>query len=343
MSQALKKTDAGVTPEQLAALRQVVDRLAYACGRTPPPIELHSLDELISVLNSLSEYSSSRRSQRHSQLVEAHEIQEELENLERLKGRFMRNVSHELRTPLASIDGFARALLRMENPEESKAAESNPALVAPETRRHFLSIISQEAQRLGKLIEDVLDLSEVETHPPRREPELIAARALFSDALSAFNNGGKPVTVVMRLRPEPDGPPVYADHDAIVEVLNQLLSNAQKFSAGQEISLGAELVSISPNAPPTQANTSGTHTQITSATRLYVRDRGVGIPPEELDNVFEKFYRVERPGLTVPGTGVGLSIVRTLVKQNNGQVWAESELGRGSTFYILLPNKAPGV
>jgi len=150
-----------------------------------------------------------------------------------------------------------------------------------------------------------------------------------------------PVVASVRLSPEPDGPMIYADYDATVEIFRQLVMNAHKFSGGQEVVLGADQVSISP-AHESSAGISGVMTKISTATRMYVRDRGIGIPKEELDRIFQKFYRIERPGFSVPGTGLGLSIVRALINQNNGQVWAESEVGRGSTFYVMLPNNAPG-
>jgi signal transduction histidine kinase len=326
--------------EQIGALRQVCERLGSA-SRTSTPTELTSLNDIIAVLTSLSEVCSERM-KAEPPPTESKQVQQELQNLEKLKGRFMRNVSHELRTPLASIDGFARALLRMEQAEAQGASESTSMMITPETRRQFLSIISQEAQRLGKLIEDVLDFSEIEGNRTRREPTLFCAREVVVDALSSFSGGARTLEAALRLTPEPNGPMIYADRDAMIEVLRQLLINAQKFSAGQEIVVGADEVSISPNIAPTAGN-SGHLPRVSTMTRLYVRDRGIGIPKEELTRIFHKFHRIERPGFTVPGTGLGLSIVRELVHQNNGQVWAESEEARGSTFYVMVPNKLPGM
>src|SRR5262249_54387877 len=118
-----------------------------------------------------------------------------------------------------------------------------------------------------------------------------------------------------------------------------LINNANKFSAGQPVTLGAELVSIAPAAEG-PAGESGPRTRVTSAARIYVKDKGIGIPKEELDCIFQKFYKVEHSGANFPGAGLGLSIVRALVNKNNGQVWASSELGKGSTFYVLMPSQA---
>lgn len=342
MAQGLIKrprTSSQLAPDAAELLQQSCARLAALSGKPAPENSADAL-ELLDALDALTR-DLAGNGLTAQQDVRARELQTELENVERLKNRFIRNVSHELRTPLASIDGFARALLRMETPDANNGHCPAAELISPDTRRQFLAIISQEAQRLGKFIEDVLDLSEIESNQLAREPSLFVARELFDEALKAVLVDCRALNVVIRLAPEPDGPPLYADRDAIVEVLRQLLSNAQKFSAGQEVVLGAERVSITPAT--TAISASGQMPRITSATRLYVRDRGVGIPTDELDRIFQKFYRIERPGFYIPGSGLGLSIARALINQNNGQIWAESESGRGATFYVLLPDSAPGV
>jgi signal transduction histidine kinase len=326
--------------EQADALRLICERMSLASG-IGVPAELNNLSEIIPALNAQAAGCVERLNAAPAP-QESSQIQRELQNLEHLKVRFMRNVSHELRTPLASIDGFARALLRMESEEAQSAGESNNMTVTPETRRQFLAIISQEAQRLGKLIEDVLDFAEIESHRNHRDPALFCVREVVAEALDSLAGGAQPLTVSLRLPSEPSGPMIYADRGAIVEVLRQLLLNAQKFSAGQEIVVGAEQVSISPNSA-IPAGKSGQMPAASTMTRLYVRDRGIGIPKQELTRIFHKFHRIERSGFDVPGTGLGLSIVRELVQQNNGQAWAESEESRGSTFYVMLPNKMPGV
>lgn len=320
--------------EQLESLRRICQRLATIGGGTVPE-KLESLDDVIGGLSSLVEVCARRLKNSRQDEKELRQIRDELEDVERLKARFIRNVSHELRTPLASIDGFARALLKMET---SGPTESNPEMVSPETRRQFLSIVSQESQRLGKLIEDVLDLAEIESSGARRTPTQFTARELFADATNSFSNLQNPPVVTQRISPEPDGPTIYADREAMIEVLRQLLSNAQKFSAGQPIVIGAEFVTITPKNP-VPATESGSRSSVNTSARLYVKDKGIGIPKEELDAIFEKFYKVEHPGATFPGTGLGLSIVRTMINQNNGQVWATSEVGRGSTFYVLVPSQ----
>ncbi|HEY3319709.1 MAG TPA: HAMP domain-containing sensor histidine kinase [Planctomycetota bacterium] len=321
---ALKSTSIEITPEQLEELRGICSRLAYLSGGSLPP-KLESAGELISAIALLTDICGKRLQRGRHDGASARDAQNQ--DLERLKARFVRNVSHELRTPLACIDGFARALLQME-----KSAQ----LAAPEIRQQFLSIISQEAQRLGKMVEDVLDLSEVEAHRRQRTPALFSAQSLIDQAVRSLPG----FQIAVHVNSE-QGPSIYADHSMILEALLELLVNANKFSSGQSIDLGAETVIIGPDRS-TQATDSGMQRRVLSATQIYVRDRGIGIPGDELQQVFDKFYRVELVATSYPGTGVGLALVRALIAQNHGQVWAESKLGAGSTFYVLLPNHPPG-
>jgi signal transduction histidine kinase len=279
-------------------------------------------------------------------------LHEELEQVERMKQRFIRNVSHELRTPLASIEGFARALIRMESAGDSdlnrgalsngKQAHVGSEATSTDTRKHFLSIISHESQRLGKLIEDVLLLSDCERNNKSTTASLFSALDVFTSVVSSFQNSNQSGSIYLCLVPLPEGPMLYADRESVCELLRQLLSNAFKFSCGQKVILGAELVSISPTHE-TRSLENGNEPRVNSATRIYVKDCGIGIPKVELDCIFQKFYRVETSEASFAGTGLGLAIVRELVNQNNGRVWVESEEGIGSTFYVMLPNNPPGV
>jgi len=328
----------GITPAQVEQLRSLCARLAHCGGGSLPP-HLETLPDLLGTLGVLTELCAKRIARLRSAQEASRDFPHELEDVERLKARFIRNVSHELRTPLACIDGFARALLQME--DLAAKGEGAPEVTpSPETRRQFLSIISQEAQRLGKLIEDVLDLSDIEADRRPHEATLFDAKSLVDEAVAAVGAGSPPLKVALRLKPDGVGPPVYADRAAMVEVLRQLLLNAHRFSAGQEIVVGAEVVSIKPDQAAPAAE-SGLRDRVSSATLMFVRDNGVGIPKDELPFVFEKFYR-GRQAASLPGAGLGLAIMRSLVNRSNGRVWVNSTAGRGSTFYVLLPNHPPG-
>ncbi|MGD0094598.1 MAG: HAMP domain-containing sensor histidine kinase, partial [Planctomycetota bacterium] len=232
-------------------------------------------------------------------------------------------------------DGFARALLYMEEQDGRK----EPAV--SEKRREFLSIISQESQRLSKLIEDVLDLSEAESSYRRQAPEQFSAKALFEESLASLTDPQPFPEVTVRLTPAGAGPSIFADRASMIQVVRELLINARKFSGAPEIVLGAELVSIRRRGTA-QAPGSVMRNGAFSAALLYVEDQGVGIAPEDLRHIFEKFHRGERAVSSAPGMGLGLSIARTLVSQNDGRIWVDSSPGSGTTFYMLLPSHPPG-
>jgi two-component system, OmpR family, phosphate regulon sensor histidine kinase PhoR len=330
-----------LTQEQKAALRGICERLAYLSGSSLPPLQ-NSLDEYIASLNVLAEACGRKIHRGTRDSEELREVRHELENVERLKARFIKSVSHELRTPLACIDGFARALMKMEDADagnEPADAEAPPE----EVRRQFLTIISQEAQRLSVMVEDVLSVSDIEGNKRKREPVLFSAEELFADTLNAYSSSTRSTVppIAIRIKEGPSAPTVFADRGAMVEVLRELLTNAHKFSEGKEVVLGAERVSIAPDRL-TQATDSGLQQRVSTATRIYVKDQGIGIPPGDAPHVFDKFFRSEQAANKYPGTGLGLAIVRALVAQDNGQVWCTSTPGSGSTFHVLLPDCAPG-
>lgn len=329
-----------VTQDQLTALRSVCERLAYFAGGSLPPI-LNSVDDITVALKVLTESCGKKIHRGRQDQEELREIRHELENVERLKARFIKNVSHELRTPLACIDGFARALLKM---EEAHAHGEPPAKDPPpeEVRQQFLTIISQEAQRLSGMVEDVLNLSEIESDRRHRAPAVFTAAELIADTVNSYHAPGKaPPKITVRLKEGKDSPTIYADRNAMVEVLRELLNNAYKFSNGGEISLGAERVSIGPDRG-SQATDSGLQQRVSTATQIYVKDKGIGIEPAEVPHIFEKFFRSEQVANKYPGTGLGLTIARALVTQDNGQIWCTSQPGAGTTFHVLLPDRAPG-
>jgi len=308
------------------------ERLAFLTGTSLPP-RLETLDDIFRSMSVSIEVCGKRLARGRQNRNELKETREELERVDAIKNQFIRRVSHELRTPLASIDGFAKTLLRVEQGEE-ESPEGNSTPITSEMRREFLSIISKEVNRLEEMIESVINLSAIES-TNERPCSQFTVRELCGSAISSMEMGKYRSVVSLRLQPAPDGPVLRADRQGMVEVLRQLLNNAQKYSAGQEVVLGAEHVSIGP-----PCGSQGAYgALVTPAVRLFVRDSGIGIPQSELPRIFEKLYRIERTAAAFPGVGLGLSIVRALVNQSNGHVWAESEVGRGSTFFVLLPNQ----
>jgi len=228
-----------------------------------------------------------------------------LRRLEQMRRDFVANVSHELRTPLASIRGFAETL-------------SAGAVDDKEHRLDFLKTIEEHAGRLTKLVDDLLDLSAIESG--HRAPRL--APTDLGEALAAAARAFAPVAEERGVRietPPADAlPRVSADPDQLRQILANLLDNAIKYTeTGGGVELSAE--------------------RWKSGVRVTVRDTGVGIPEADLPRVFERFYRVDKArAREAGGTGLGLSIVKHLVEAHGGEVSVESRQPGGTSFRFTL-------
>jgi len=234
---------------------------------------------------------------------------------ERLRRELTANVSHELRTPLTSIKGFTETLL-------------GGAMADEDARRRFLTIIDSEATRLMKLVDDLMDLSRLESKAVSMEPAPVRLDELAAEAVSRMRPQAERHLVSLRLRGA-DGAPDHtagtalADRDRILQVLTNLLDNAIKFTPE------GGTVEVSVGGAPSEAAVS-------------VSDTGPGIPPDDLPRVFDRFYRVERSRSRGPGgTGLGLAIAKHIVEAHGGRITVTSRANAGSTFTFTLP-AAPG-
>lgn len=229
------------------------------------------------------------------------------ERLELVRQEFLSNVSHELRTPLTSIMAFVETL-------ESGAKED------PESCQRFLSIIRKNASRMHTLIDDILDLTAIESGYVQLRAAPVNLHELVDDVCASLPNQASARNVTLQ-NEVPPGTLVYADARRLEQMLTNLIDNGIKFSRENGT------VSISYR--------SGTRDQI------LVHDNGDGIPAQHLERLFERFYRVDRArSRELGGTGLGLAIVKHLALLHGGEVTVESELGKGSTFTIHLP-KSP--
>jgi len=224
--------------------------------------------------------------------------------IERLKDEFISMVSHELRTPLHHIKGFATTLLQTDVEWDA------------ETQRDFLESINRESDRLSNLVEKILHLSRLEAEGLPMEKEWWRVDDIVDGALRRRHNLIADREV--RLELAPNLPALYVDGREIEVVLVNLLENAVKYSEpGTPITVGAE--------------------NRGESIVFWVADQGIGIPEEHLDQVFERFYRVDGTGRRVSGTGLGLAICKRIVEAHGGRIWVESRSGVGSTFYFSLP------
>ena len=237
--------------------------------------------------------------------VETIRLFEQTQKLDQLKSDFVSKVSHELRTPLTSIKGFAEILLSYQD-------------VDPKTRQEFISIIHEESERLTRLINDILDLSKIESgktewHIQPIVPFEIVVRAAKSIQAMAMEKNLPVVIEVPETLPKMRG-----DADQLMQVLDNLLSNAIKFSNHGHITLQGA--------------------QEDTMVRLSVIDAGIGIPESDLETIFDKFHQLGDPRSGNPkGTGLGLAICREIVQHLGGKIWCESPPGEGSRFHFTLP------
>lgn len=224
-----------------------------------------------------------------------------------LKSDMVSLMSHELRTPITSINGFAELLVIDE--------------ALSEEQREFLMIIRSESQRLSRMLDTFLAVSKLESGDKQslsKAPLLVNDVAL--EMVSSFQPMAKKKRIRLISQVMPSLPPVAADRSLITQVISNLIDNAIKYS-------------------PERTTVTVSTALETDAVRVSVEDRGYGIPPESIDRVWEKFYRVSRNGQEKDdeSTGLGLSFVREVVEQHGGQVSLDSENGRGSTFSFTLP------
>jgi signal transduction histidine kinase len=230
-----------------------------------------------------------------------------LREVDQLKSDFLGNVSHELRTPLAAVKGYVDNLLD---------GVAGPITEKP---RHYLGRVRDSADRLGRMVSDLLDLTRIEAGKIELAPQSLQVADLVDDALDGLRHvaAERRVQVTVDV---PTCPPVWADPDKAHQVLTNLLANAVKFSPpGGQVSVAAA------------AEGAG-------LVRFTVRDTGPGIPSAERERVFDKFYQVGRVGgERPPGTGLGLTIARHLVELHGGRIWVEEAPGRGAAFVVLLP------
>jgi len=260
--------------------------------------------------------------ERGSLLIILRDITKE-KQADQLKDALISTVSHELRTPLAAIKGYATTLLRKDVAWDAA------------TTREFLQIIDDESDRLRELIDSLLEMSKIEAgvlrldHAPTHIGR-IAQRAIFQVRHQAQQH--RFITSF-----PPDFPLVEADPRRIEQVLRNLLENAVKYSpAGGRVTVEGRVLRDASDLQPFQEHLTAA---ILPSILVSVSDEGTGIPGSELERVFDRFHRVEdadsrrRAG----GSGLGLSICKGIVEAHGGIIWAESILGKGSTFRFTLP------
>jgi signal transduction histidine kinase len=230
-----------------------------------------------------------------------------MKEFEKLKSDMISLMSHELRTPLTSINGFAELLVSDDK--------------IPEESREFLQIISNESQRMSRMIDTFLTVTQLE-RADKQEVRKIALRLdeVGRETVAMMQSVAKKKRIRIVEQANDQVPPVAADKSLITQALTKLIDNAVKYS-------------------PERTTVTVTTTLEAEAVRITVEDRGYGVPKESIDRIWEKFYRVARDGQgkDEESTGLGLSFVKEVIEQHGGSVAVESEVGRGSKFSFALP------
>lgn len=228
-----------------------------------------------------------------------------LEEANRFKSEVIASLAHDMRTPLASIKGYSTALL-MEG-----------ASFDPKSQREFLEIIDDECDHLTSIIHEMLESSLIEGGQLKLELQPVILPRLVQAVVEEFKHRSRGHRVLVDFPRR--FPIVDADPYRVQQVLRNLLDNAIKYSPE------GSLIVIRGVIRPDEVEIS-------------VADQGIGISPEDLNRLFEKFFRVNlRSGRHVPGTGLGLPIARAIVELHGGRIWAESQVGQGTTLYFTLP------
>lgn len=224
--------------------------------------------------------------------------------LETVRRDFISNVSHELRTPLASLKALTETL-------------QSGALADPDAGPRFLGRISTEVDALTQMAQELLDLSRIESGQVELMLAPLTPKSLITSAADRMKMQAERAGLKLSVNCEDDLPNIHADKSRLEQVLVNIIHNAVKFTKpGGEVNVEA---------------VSGE-----DGIRFAVQDTGVGIPAESLSRIFERFYRVDK-SRTGSGTGLGLSISKHIVEAHGGRIWAESDEGRGSVFYFVIP------
>ncbi|HEX7411076.1 MAG TPA: ATP-binding protein, partial [Bacteroidales bacterium] len=250
-----------------------------------------------------------QRKQNEQELTRSKERAEESD---KLKTAFLASMSHEIRTPMNHIMGFLELL----NYTEVNLVE----------RQEFLNIIRSSGDNLLRLIDDIIDIAKIESHQVEVEETTISIHKFMNDILLTYKDllsvdEKSEITIELNLAELQSLADIITDPQRLQQILNNLLSNAIKFTSEGRITFGCKL-------------------QSNNRLQFFVSDTGIGIPKEKLGFIFERFRQLDNGYTrTYSGTGLGLAISKGLIEVLGGEIWVESEINAGSTFFFTIPYK----
>ena len=230
----------------------------------------------------------------------------ELRNLQTMRRELVGNVSHELRTPLTSIKAIVETL-------------EDGAIDDKGTAKDFLARVHDEVDRMTQMVSELTELSRIETGSAELRLKEVALSSLIEEVVARFGPQAERQGITLEVEPAAGRLSVQADRDRIQQVLGNLIQNAIKFT----LPGGKVRVSAVPDE---------------KSVTVHVADTGIGISPDDLPHVFERFYKADR-ARSAGGTGLGLAIAKHIVQAHGGTIWAQSKEGKGSTFSFSIPIK----
>jgi signal transduction histidine kinase len=247
--------------------------------------------------------------------------------LEAVRRDFVANVSHELKTPLTVVGGFAETLTDED--------------LSPDRRRQFAETILANTRRMQRIVDDLLDLSRIESGGWVPKPVVVDTRAAAADAVLPSKALAEDKGVALELFIPDDARTVLADPTALRQVLTNLVENAVRHTPAGSVTVTAHRENGVSGGPHSDGSALHPADASEQGVWLTVRDTGVGIAAEHLPRIFERFYRVDRArSREAGGTGLGLAIVRHLVEAHGGRVRADSQPGRGTSVAAFFPDRA---
>jgi len=259
--------------------------------------------------NEVSLFNETLKNEIYIATKELVEKNKELERMDKLKSDFVSNISHELRTPLTSIKGYTKLLA------EGKIGNVD------KKQKECLDIIGEETDRLTRLINEVLDLARLEKGKVTIKKEDVDLNKVAEDVINSIKTLAEDKSIAINFTPNKELPMVAASGDMIKQVFFNLLGNAIKFT-------------------PTEGMIDINMEEIDKEVKVSIKDNGIGIPPQIIPKLFDKFYQADTSMTReFGGTGLGLPISKHIIEAHKGKIYVESEVGEGSTFIFTLPIK----
>ena len=289
------------------------ERWVHGTGK----MQFNDSNEAIGLIGTIQDITERKRNE-----LELINAKEKAEESDRLKTAFLCNVSHEIRTPMNSIIGFSNLLKKPELSEKSK--------------EEYCDIIELNSNNLLNIIEDILAISKIESGLFTLKPEEVNINKFVSQLYEEVRLKNKNKLIEIILNPETSKKNIIlkTDEHRLRQVLNNLISNAQKFTKQGSVEIGYEII----HNQKYKSDKSDKSEQSEESIKFYVKDTGIGISKEYNDIIFERFRQLEETSTRhYGGTGLGLAISKKIVKAMGGDIWVESEAGKGSKFIFTLP------